>query len=484
MAGSLSDPRRSQAVLIGSAKYEHLERLPAVTNNLMAFRDALEDPKLWGLPPEQIATLAERQSAGQVLDPLATAAFKAEDTLLVYYAGHGLLDPTNQELFLALPKSKVTSQSVNDALRFEDIRREMRSSKAPKKVLILDCCYSGRALAGGMGTIGEALVNEVGVEGSVVITATGENVRALAPPGEKYTAFTAELLHVLRHGVPSAGPLLNTDTLYRTVADGLKAKSLPAPQQNNRNRGAQICLVHNAASALTSRQGAPHQPPARKSASSPPSSPSPSRNPLKSGQQIRPWIVAVAVLVLLGAGVGAAFLFADGLRGHKGGSGDSQAKGRQSPSAPPSGSPSATSSSDAPEPRTSEGVDITNDYGIFLNAQPVQPVRRVGNKHPDLTYFGKGFNDEGLGTDPQTDARLVLLNEGEKGSLDTCRTETRYTRNIPKSSLSPGVHICVRSKLGHLALVTYRGAAPSSDSSDYVTVDITVWRHAVAPTED
>ena len=44
--------------------------------------------------------------------------------------------------------------------------------------------------------------------------------------------------------------------------------------------------------------------------------------------------------------------------------------------------------------------------------------------------------------------------------------------------LSKGRQICVTSGTGHLALLTYQGHAPEDSPSDYVTIDVTVWRNA------
>ncbi|MEU2573993.1 hypothetical protein ACIP3B_29210 [Streptomyces anulatus] len=48
--GLLSDPDRSEVVLIGVHDYTSLENLPAVAQNLEGLRAALTDPDAWGLP--------------------------------------------------------------------------------------------------------------------------------------------------------------------------------------------------------------------------------------------------------------------------------------------------------------------------------------------------------------------------------------------------------------------------------------------------
>lgn len=50
MLTALPDPGTSRAILAGVSRYEHLDDLPAVENNLSGLVAAFTDPALWGLP--------------------------------------------------------------------------------------------------------------------------------------------------------------------------------------------------------------------------------------------------------------------------------------------------------------------------------------------------------------------------------------------------------------------------------------------------
>jgi ABC-type cobalamin/Fe3+-siderophores transport system ATPase subunit len=88
---AVPNPERSRAVLVGVAAYERLDPLPAVANNVTALRDVLTDRELWGLPDRHCVAIIDPSDPREVLDAVHTAAREAEDGLVVYLAGHGLV---------------------------------------------------------------------------------------------------------------------------------------------------------------------------------------------------------------------------------------------------------------------------------------------------------------------------------------------------------------------------------------------------------
>jgi len=246
-ADGLPDGSASRVVLVGVHTYQSLVALPAVRQNLAGLRRVLTDQVLWGLPEAHCVVLDQPGSVRAVLDQVRDSARQATDTLVVYFAGHGCPDVATGELCLAMPDSD--PDYAYTMLRYDDIRRLVLDPavKARRKVVILDCCYSGRALPGWMDA--ERVADQTVVEGSCVLTASAETRKALSPPDETYTAFTGELIATLAGGVPGGPELLDMETVYLHVRRALEAKSRPVPQQRNRNAGGMIALVRNAAAA-------------------------------------------------------------------------------------------------------------------------------------------------------------------------------------------------------------------------------------------
>jgi Caspase domain len=239
----LPDPQASRAVLVGVSDYMTLEQLPAVANNIATLQHVITDTDLWGLPDEHCTTLLNPTSVDEVLDAVHGAASAASDVLLFYFAGHGLLDDRS-DLHLALPGSD--SDRLYKAVRYDDIRREVVGTARAcyGKVVILDCCYSGRALQGGMSGSVE-VADHASVDGTYLMTASAETSVALAPPGEDYTGFTGALVDKLVHGLPDGPELLDMETLFHHIRADMKARLFPIPQARTRNDGKAIALVRN-----------------------------------------------------------------------------------------------------------------------------------------------------------------------------------------------------------------------------------------------
>lgn len=245
----LADPEQSYAVLVGTSAYTHasLDHLPAVANNLRRLGELLEDPAVWGLPPGHCVRVPEPRTATEVLEAVHEAAAGATDTLLVYYAGHGLRPPVNDGLLLALPGTD--PERAYTALDFEAVRQEVLAThRTANRVVILDCCYAGSVFAGGMAAAGEAtaaVADRARIAGSYVLAACARTASAQAPPGERYTAFTGELIRLLERGLPGAGPYIEAAQAYEHLYAELLRKGRPLPQQRLSNAGRTLVLARN-----------------------------------------------------------------------------------------------------------------------------------------------------------------------------------------------------------------------------------------------
>lgn len=237
-----ADQSPSRVVLIGCGSYDHLEPLPAVSRNLKGLHELLADAGSQGRRHCKWILDPDRE---QFADAVNAAAREASDLLLVYYAGHGLRSDSDGTLYLA---TKGTSQDrLYAGLEYEYLRQAFLRSRARRKVIILDCCFSGRAISADMGAADDQLAEHALIEGTYLLTASASTSPALAPPGAEYTAFTGEMVAVLRDGIPGAGPDLACQAVYKEIRRQCRSKSLPQPQQRNTDQGGLISLARNRA---------------------------------------------------------------------------------------------------------------------------------------------------------------------------------------------------------------------------------------------
>ncbi|MBF8185566.1 caspase family protein [Nonomuraea sp. K274] len=238
---------KSRAVLIGTSSYLQMAALPAVENNLKALQELLEDGALWGLPPTHCTVVRDPELATDMLDPVREAAAAAEDTLVVYFSGHGLLDDSG-ELYLTLPESD--RDRMYTSVRYAYLKDQLLDSRARHKVVILDCCYSGRAL-GAMGADDEVrLADSAAMSGTYVMAAANDTARVVG----EYSAFSGELISLIRNGIPDQGAMLTVDVLFKTVREALHNKGLPIPQKRERDFGADLPLFYNKAYQQPSKE--------------------------------------------------------------------------------------------------------------------------------------------------------------------------------------------------------------------------------------
>ncbi len=239
------DPERSNVVIVGTSRYDaaDLPDLPAIKNNVKQLRSLLTDREFGIVRADRCEVILDPLGTRGVYRALREHSAAATDTLVLYFAGHGETD-NRLDLYLSMTDTDRDDLAVS-ALAFDHVRQLLNSSPANRRIVILDCCFSGRAVHGMSGSRQSAAADSVCVDGSYVLTATTETARALAPPGQTYTAFTGELIRLLREGVHDAPEMLTIHTIYRKLRHALSAKGLPEPANRMTGTAEGIVLSRN-----------------------------------------------------------------------------------------------------------------------------------------------------------------------------------------------------------------------------------------------
>jgi hypothetical protein len=199
-AATLPDRSRSRAILIGTSTYldPALPDVPAAANSLTAMRDVLID--LGGWSEDRIKFLHNQSDCRDVVSLIGDLATDTVDALLLYYVGHGVVS-TQQQLCLTLSDTTANAPDTY-GIEYSRIRAALRDSPARVKTVILDCCFSGRAIEALSG-IGPSALTET--RGVYTLTASDADQTAHVPPkaaqAAACTSFTGTFVEVLREGM-------------------------------------------------------------------------------------------------------------------------------------------------------------------------------------------------------------------------------------------------------------------------------------------
>jgi esterase/lipase superfamily enzyme len=147
---------RGYALLIGVGECRTYPSwsLPVTVKDVTAVKEILVDPSLCGYPDnnEHISLLSNDTATRQsILDGLqwlkGVADRDPEATIVIYYSGHGCLNPANGSYYL-IPHDADPMDFGNSALAGADFTKAIHSIKSQKLLVILDCCHAEGVASG------------------------------------------------------------------------------------------------------------------------------------------------------------------------------------------------------------------------------------------------------------------------------------------------------------------------------------------------
>jgi hypothetical protein len=242
---------KSRFLLVGTSRYEHLAELKAVGHNLDAMERILLEKSIIGVPSENIHVVRNPEDKAQISKAFIEAADGAEDLLFFYFAGHGLLGQSNR-LFLSTVESN-QDRCEHNAFAFEEVRTRLAKSPPQRRIIILDCCFSGNAIDETMGALTKIVDDNIelieppdtDVKSSFEIASVPPNRLAMAPSGMRFTAFTGELIRLLELGIDCSDRYLSIETIYDTLRQRIQQMGLPEPRCKSVYQGGRIIFARN-----------------------------------------------------------------------------------------------------------------------------------------------------------------------------------------------------------------------------------------------
>ncbi|MFK4087152.1 AAA domain-containing protein [Kribbella sp. NPDC020789] len=210
------------ALLLGAATFsadKTLENLPGVHRDVDQLQAVLDESG-------RFDSLVARVDLGRDEMVAEIDRFYAQrrtgDLALLYYSGHGLLDPDGTSLFLATADSTVEGPLAVGSIDADGFLRHcLNSTNASQRVVLLDCCYSGAFELRNRFQGGVRQESRRGIlqRGTFVMSATDHLHAAKSQGPDRPSIFTAAVLDALRgQGTPTDdGTWVTTSDLTRHV---------------------------------------------------------------------------------------------------------------------------------------------------------------------------------------------------------------------------------------------------------------------------
>lgn len=233
-----------------------LPPIPAVHHTLDDLRDVLVQRCQVNSDPDNLRVVEDPTTSHEMGLAVVAAAKRAEELLFVYYVGHGLVSADGVLYLAATGTDQEDMDLPVTALPYSTVRNALMNSSAKTIVVILDCCFSGRAV-GVLSSSTELGPQLARYDGGFVLAAAGRDHVALAPPGSRHTAFTGELINLLRDGDPGGSELITLDAAARYLERTLPAKGFPRPRWMGSDRADELVLATNPAFWWRSSQRGP-----------------------------------------------------------------------------------------------------------------------------------------------------------------------------------------------------------------------------------
>jgi WD40 repeat protein len=203
-------------VLLGTGRHVEGSLLPdvdAVASSLDDLAEVLRER--CGVPADAIHQVLDPADPAEMDEAIRAVASQPADVLLLYYIGHGVrCDRGRLHLATRATRNLTTGRAASQALEFRDVQKAIERSPAATVMVFLDCCFSGKATLDGI------------VDGALFASAAPE-ATALAPPGQRHTLFTGELIRLLDQGDSAAPPYLTVSRVGDVLRRRLDERRRP-----------------------------------------------------------------------------------------------------------------------------------------------------------------------------------------------------------------------------------------------------------------
>jgi len=195
---------RRDALIIATTSHddEALRKLAGPSGDALDLAEVLEDPAVADFDVETVLN-ASSSTAAERIESFFGEPRRPEDTVLLYFTGHGLKDDDGR-LYFAMTNTR-RDRLRSTAISATFVQETLESTRARTQIVILDCCFSG-AFGRTMGAKGDerlGVQEQIGGRGRILLTSSDAlQLSFEAPTAQRRTRsiFTRAIVDGLRTG--------------------------------------------------------------------------------------------------------------------------------------------------------------------------------------------------------------------------------------------------------------------------------------------
>lgn len=225
------NPKTTSALLIGVSNFgKGYSKISQSKNNLIEFRNILENENIFNIPKENITNSFDEDTT-EILEKTRTICRKKDtETIFIYYIGHGVRDfNENPSFYLTGTNSKNDANESllkTSLLDYKEIKNATRRANAKTVIIILDCCYSGFAHQ----SINDDFIKDILIDTPIrsnfskqvfIISSTENETQKIG--NEPHTLFSKTLFSALKEGADNGKEYLSFKDVCMTL--NINAKS-------------------------------------------------------------------------------------------------------------------------------------------------------------------------------------------------------------------------------------------------------------------
>jgi len=246
---------KTQVLIIGVSKFyedSSIKSIPNAEQNIFQLKKTLLKNKVLNINEKDLI-FSFNETKIEIERKLTQAAriADADTTLIVYYTGHGIVSNRNLETYLTASNTTL-DYLEKDGIDISEFRNTVESSKAARKITIIDACHSGAIHNAVSNVVQVSNINQK-FKGSYVITSASKSNSANYPANKpkEPTYFTGKFIDILKKGINNGKEFLTIRDIFEEIEDVFYNNSaVAAPQQSSFQNADRMIFAKNNADKI------------------------------------------------------------------------------------------------------------------------------------------------------------------------------------------------------------------------------------------